>query len=173
MSSSHRASPAAAIQSSSAGAVSPTASRHAPSSSLSFVSPAALAPPVASLPTGQKVYELDVSQFIDWDASAAFLGAPDSSAAAAIDTSDKKFECFCNFLDGFSDAQTLDPADQRLLSYRVLGAPGQSIMCHALLAADGFALGRLVNFGKDQEAIGQSRYAVYEVMVNCRYCSFS
>jgi hypothetical protein len=104
--------------------------------------------PAASLPTGQMIYELEVPIFSDWDASAA-------SAAA-----DDRFKSFCNTLDISAGFRANPPG---ALSYRVCNLPSSPIMSAALLAADGFALGRLVNFGRDQEVIHSSRYAVYEV----------
>jgi hypothetical protein len=93
------------------------------------------APPVASLPTGKKDY---LKRSIQW---------PPTPWGSLQLTADDKFNSFCRVLE------PNQPAPQFTTS-----------MSRSVLEQDGFVLGRLVNSGKDQEAFGQMRYSVYEVM---------
>ncbi len=111
---------------------------------------AAAPPPVASLPTGQKSYELDVQNFSDWDASAATAAAND------------RFKSFCESLERSACSHPQPPA---FGSIRIRVANSTATVCHDLLAGDGFILGCFVNFGRDEEVINSSRFAVYQVTV--------
>ena len=99
-------------------------------------------PPAPSpLPTGEKRYHLIVASYAAWD-------------------SDHHFRALCNFLNEYaSDA----PPSTAFVSHPVRNHPKYPLVSRQLLKSDGFFLGNLVVCSKDQEAIEQSRYAVYEV----------
>jgi hypothetical protein len=77
-------------------------------------------------------------------------------------TADAKFDLFCRFLE---------PKQPEPSSATTAPPMFTTSMSRSLLEKDGFVLGRLVNSGKDQEAFGQNRYSVYEVISSCRPCS--
>jgi hypothetical protein len=99
-------------------------------------------PPAPSpLPTGEKRYHLYVTSYEAWD-------------------TDPKFRALCNFLNEYANDA---PPSTAFVSHAVCNYPKYPLVSRQLLKNDGFYLGNLVVCSKDQEAIEQSRYAVYEV----------
>jgi hypothetical protein len=89
-------------------------------------------------------------------------------------TADAKFDLFCRFLEPKQPEQgsATTPTAAPMFTTSMRGKDGSNYsMSRSVLEKDGFVLGRLVNSGKDQEAFGQNRYSVYEVISSCRPCS--
>jgi hypothetical protein len=100
-------------------------------------------PPAPSpLPTGEKRYHLYVASYAAWD-------------------TDQKFRALSNFLNEYANDA---PPSTAFVSHAVCNYPKYPLVSRRLLKSDGFYLGNLVVCSKDQEAIEQSRYAVYEVV---------
>ncbi len=96
-----------------------------------------------SLPTGLKVYQLDVwtafqlrpSNYQNWNA-----------------------ETFCRYMENANPSQ----ADMQS-AFPVSNHSSRPLICHQLLKSDGFFLGRFIKCSNDEEVRMTSRFAVFEV----------
>jgi hypothetical protein len=108
-----------------------------------------------SLPTGQKVYELDVSIFQHglgpaWKTFEVWSRKPHEFQSPV--------HKFCNYM---AIAEPTKSDEQ--CAFHVTNYPSRPLISHQLLKLDGFMLGRLVTCEADEDVLEPSPFAVYEV----------
>jgi hypothetical protein len=109
-----------------------------------------------SLPTGQKVYELDVSIFQQGLGQSAWKTYEVWSQKPLEDHSPVRK--FCSYM------AVADPTkSDEQCAFRVTNYPSRPLISHQLLKSDGFMLGRLVTCAADEDVLEPSPFAVYEV----------
>jgi hypothetical protein len=103
-----------------------------------------------SLPTGQRVYELDVSIFRQ--------SVPSALDAFKVWSQEHRVRKFCEYM-----AIANPTSSEMQCGFPVTNYPSQPFISHQLLKSDGFMLGRFVKCGFDEDVLDPSPFAVYEV----------
>jgi hypothetical protein len=129
-----------------------------------------------ALRTGQKVYDLDVSnQFVFTQHN--FVNAQGDSDYCLVTGgfkkwTDARFENICKYMEkanpSLSEMESAFPETKTPLPVANFAAHPSSQVCisHQVLKTDGFVLGRFIKCAQDQDACDPSRFAVFEVYLN-------
>lgn len=140
------------------------------SSGTSHPSPQTPYPKPIALPTGQKVYDLDVSRDFRFFECVDRYGQVFESTNDFTAWNDERFMAIWNYISNPSpsaaEIQAAFPVTygKALTAFRVKNHSSQPPISHQLLKSDGFYLGEFIKRERDQDVCNPSQFAVFEVL---------
>jgi hypothetical protein len=125
-------------------------------------------PKPIALPTGQKVYDLDVSAAFRFVKRTNCYNQIFDSTDDFKDWDDARFRSICKYMENPSpSAAEIEAAFPvkygKATAFLVKNHSSQPPISHQLLKSDGFFLGEFIDCVKDQDVCNPSQFAVFEV----------